>query len=85
MRALPANPDAELAVLGSLIKHPETRHLINVLNPDCFYAPENRRAFEIIAEAIRAGGRVDAETLGPIFAHDGELQRLLRLRRGGAS
>ncbi|MGE5780999.1 MAG: DnaB-like helicase N-terminal domain-containing protein [Hyphomicrobiales bacterium] len=66
-------PDAELAVLGALVVSPEARARIGQLDAECFYAHDRRRAFEIIAEAIKAGGVVDATTLRLTFAQDPDL------------
>ncbi len=54
--SLPFSNEAEQAVLCSvLIDPPSINNVIDILKPDCFYIPQNRRIFEILIESIDSG------------------------------
>ena len=59
---IPANPEAEQAVLASLLLEPNTYFEID-LQPRDFFLERNARIFEIIRDLINAGETPDIVTV----------------------
>ncbi len=60
---IPANPDAEAAVLGSLILDSNGMAEVATLQASDFYAERNGRIFQVIADLVARGRVVDFVTL----------------------
>ena len=60
----PNSPEAERAVLGScLLSNEALGNAVEILRPDDFYSPENRKVFEIISEMYQADKPTDFVTV----------------------
>ena len=70
------DPDAERAVLGSVLLSPDAAAaVIDVVNADDFYAPRHARVFEACLALYNDGEPIDAVTVGDRLAASGDLDR----------
>ncbi len=63
-RQLPVSPEAEQAVIGSILVDPScVSEVIELLHSDDFYVEENRRIFETVYAMFNEAARIDAVTV----------------------
>jgi len=63
-KKLPANMDAEKAVLGAILLNDQTfAQAVEVLRPEDFYHPPNQIIFEVMTHLVNAMKRIDMVTL----------------------
>jgi replicative DNA helicase len=67
---VPANIDAEQAVLGCVLCQNDAFHLIDGLEPQHFYEPFHARLWDWIAERMAAGGLAEAALSAQYFERD---------------
>lgn len=63
-RQVPSSPEAEQAVLGSILIDPACiGDVLEMINPSDFYYPENQEIFETIYSMFTVGKKIDAVTI----------------------
>ncbi len=76
-RVLPQDKDLEEAVIGALMLEKDAySNVCDMLKPDCFYTPVNRKIFEAIQMLGAANQPIDMLTVTEQLRHNGELDNV---------
>jgi len=73
---IPADIEAEEAVLGSILIDSEAYHKISYLKPDDFYRHKNMYVFQAVVELSRNGIACDQTTLAHELANKGHVEEI---------
>jgi len=77
LKGLPANQDAERAVLAAILLNEENLSLVvDMLAPQDFYVPTNRMIYQAILDLARAGKKIDMVTLQDLLSTRNELEEV---------
>jgi len=75
LRPLPAEPDAERAILGQILcGHPRTLELLDQLRPEDFHGHANGKVFKASRALSEAGTRPDVLAVCDELTREGELE-----------
>lgn len=76
-RVLPQDKELEEAVIGALMLEKDAySNVCDMLKPDCFYTPVNRKIFEAIQMLGAANQPIDMLTVTEQLRHNGELDNV---------
>lgn len=76
-RELPFSPEAEQAVLGSVLSDSDSiANAAEILEPSDFYFPANRKIFEAVMDLYDENKPVDFVTVGDRLKRDGSLKNV---------
>ena len=76
-RVLPQDKELEEAVLGALMLEKDAySNVCDMLKPDCFYTPVNRKIFEAIQMLGASNQPIDMLTVTEQLRHNGELDNV---------
>src|SRR5205807_6843163 len=74
-RSLPSSPDTERAILGSIIlDNSLIAQAVELLKPEDFYVPSNRRIFQAMISLFERGSQIDPILLGEELRRDNSLE-----------
>jgi len=76
-RPLPQNPDAERAVIGSILTNTNTFYrVVGIINTEDFFKDAHRTIFAVIRRLAEAGRECDTLTVKDELARNGQLEQV---------
>jgi replicative DNA helicase len=77
LKGLPANQDAERAVLAAILLNEENLSLVSdFLYPQDFYVPANKLVYQAVLDLARSGKKIDVVTLQDLLSTRNELEEV---------
>jgi len=76
-RPLPSSPDSERVILGAILLDNELiTQAIELISPEDFYSPNNRRVFKAMIALFERGDRIDPILIGEELKKDGSIDSI---------
>ena len=76
-RPLPSSPDSERVILGAILLDNELiTQAIELISPEDFYLPNNRRVFKAMIALFERGDRIDPILIGEELKKDGSIDSI---------
>jgi len=76
-RPLPSSPDSERVILGAILLDNELiTQAVELISPEDFYSPNNRRVFKAMIALFERGDRIDPILIGEELKKDGSIDSI---------